>query len=456
MAEVKSNGRHARKIFITVLGITPYEETEYYLEDKPYKTYITKFAPIAVLRLMQDKPDVVVPLMTKEAELNTWNKGFESELRSLGFKHFEEGQEETIYKPLRIPEGVQNVRDDIEQIIWSIFNELPNHATVYFDITHGFRHLPMLIMLLLHYAKVIKNIEVGGVYYAAFKSKAEKSPILNLKFFSELQDWTRAIARFVHTGDVALLYEIIMDWAQPRLRESKGKDRVALLIRNLAENLSKLIGYIQTSRGPVIARNKEGNELNQILNDILQKQSITNEIPVTIIPLLEILKNKVKQFDRVNSIDNLLYAVEFCIDHGLIQQGYTLLREYVVSKIEQEMVQAGMSDVTKQCTLRVIADIMFGFVARIRKDDDSLSVDDAHIPKQCREVEEKMKKILSELLNLKTVRTLINNREVLSKLVERRNDINHAGFGRNSANYKTLQEELRELHEAIKTILTKI
>ena len=40
---------------------------------------------------------------------------------------------------------------------------------IYFDITHGLRNIPMLVMAILEYAKVTKGILIGGIYYGAFE-----------------------------------------------------------------------------------------------------------------------------------------------------------------------------------------------------------------------------------------------------------------------------------------------
>ncbi len=57
-----------------------------------------------------------------------------------------------------------------EQEIWNIFNivldQIRENDFVVFDITHAFRSIPMLAIVILNYAKVIKNIRLTGIIRA--------------------------------------------------------------------------------------------------------------------------------------------------------------------------------------------------------------------------------------------------------------------------------------------------
>ena len=93
-----------------------------------------------------------------------------------------------VLKRVSIPEGKS------EQEIWDIFQivfeDLKPEDEVIFDITHAFRSIPMLAIVILNYSKVMKNITIGGIYYGAFEVlgsifEAEKLGYLRVSQLSE-------------------------------------------------------------------------------------------------------------------------------------------------------------------------------------------------------------------------------------------------------------------------------
>ena len=68
---------------------------------------------------------------------------------------------------VEIPEGKS------EAEIWEIFNivfgSLEREDEVVFDITHAFRSIPMLAIVILNYAKMMKKVTLSGIYYGAFE-----------------------------------------------------------------------------------------------------------------------------------------------------------------------------------------------------------------------------------------------------------------------------------------------
>ena len=60
-----------------------------------------------------------------------------------------------------------------ECTIWEFFRQvydtIDEKDTIYFDITHGFRSLPLAVLSILHYARELKSIEIGKVYTATLR-----------------------------------------------------------------------------------------------------------------------------------------------------------------------------------------------------------------------------------------------------------------------------------------------
>ncbi|WP_425505358.1 CRISPR-associated DxTHG motif protein [Thermosulfurimonas marina] len=71
----------------------------------------------------------------------------------------------------------EEIRDNFRKVI----ENLSEGEEVFFDITHSFRSLPMLNLVALSYARVLKGIRIRGIYYGAFEvlgspKKSGKSP----------------------------------------------------------------------------------------------------------------------------------------------------------------------------------------------------------------------------------------------------------------------------------------
>jgi len=62
-----------------------------------------------------------------------------------------------------IPDGKDT--DEIWEIFDIIYNALEEDDNIYIDITHSFRYLPMLLLVLLNYAKYLKNIKIKQITY---------------------------------------------------------------------------------------------------------------------------------------------------------------------------------------------------------------------------------------------------------------------------------------------------
>lgn len=80
--------------------------------------------------------------------------------------------------------------------------------TVYLDVTHGFRHLPMLEMMSVFLMKA--NFDIGGIFYGAFENTDENgnTPAVSLTGMLHLQEWIEAMAVFRETGNVIPLARI--------------------------------------------------------------------------------------------------------------------------------------------------------------------------------------------------------------------------------------------------------
>ncbi|MEI6890577.1 MAG: TIGR02221 family CRISPR-associated protein [Pontiella sp.] len=85
------------------------------------------------------------------------------------------------------------------EILSTIANHVPEGAHLWMDLTHGFRHLPLLELMSGFNLEEAKGIELKGLFYGIFEqTKNGITPAIELPFARELSRWTRAIHAVDH------------------------------------------------------------------------------------------------------------------------------------------------------------------------------------------------------------------------------------------------------------------
>ncbi len=84
--------------------------------------------------------------------------------------------------------------------------------TVSLDITHGLRHLPMLVILSAMYLEVIKSVNINGIFYGAegIKNRHDDiTPALNLEGLLGIAKWYGALKSFDKDGDYGVFADLL-------------------------------------------------------------------------------------------------------------------------------------------------------------------------------------------------------------------------------------------------------
>jgi len=123
---------------------------------------------------------------------------------------------------------------------------------VVFDVTHGLRHLPMLMLAAARYLKRLKGVTVEDIFYGAFEmSEGDTAPVLRLTGLLRLLDWVEALAIYDHAGDYGVF--------APLLRDSGVTEEMVRHLERAAhgerifnhemarQNLLPLLGYVSSS-----------------------------------------------------------------------------------------------------------------------------------------------------------------------------------------------------------------
>jgi len=326
-----------RKVFISFLGATNYRLCDYHKNGISYGGPV-RFIQEATLRYLnsielwgEDSAGYI--LLTDISKQKNWLDNGQKNLNGdvisqSGLKTIldEMGLPFPIFSIENLPEG--NNEDEIWTIFKAIFNIIQKGDELYFDITHGYRYLPMLMLVLGNYAKFLKSVSIKSITYGNFETSmngAGPGRIVDLLPLTLLQDWTYAAGQFLNSGNVTELEKLCLDSINPILKESKGADKEARNLRSFITYLKNVIEERQTCRGINIINSSSFTILKGLVDCIE-----TTVIP-PLNPVFAEIKNSMSFFDENTNINNGLAAAKWCFDKGMVQQSATILQEYVVS-----------------------------------------------------------------------------------------------------------------------------
>ena len=238
-----------------------------------------------------------------------------------GLKYrFEKLQEEGLigkFQDVAIPDGLS------EDEIWEIFARIVEHigkdTELYFDFTNGFRFFPMLTLAIIDYVTSVNNVVLKALYYGNYEARDKEkniAPIQKLNSIIELGQWTEAVEMFVRSADAQKL--------EPLLDQQIGETEQT----TLGKELNALAKGIRTSRGKQLTQELKLKEVRQKVIEL--KQQADNGLKRQLPPLLDRIEGKIHAFNTYTS-ENGFAAVEWCIEHNMVQQGYTLLQESLIT-----------------------------------------------------------------------------------------------------------------------------
>ena len=401
----------ARKVFISVLGTGPYSECTYGINNTPIMS--TRYIQLATLKnLLQTgidneeqwtENDAALIFVTSKSKSDQWIVGktregiereglkAESEKMNLPFE----------LAPIDIKDGKNE--DEIWEIFNTIFRQIKEGDELYFDITHAFRYLPMLLLVLVNYAKFLKNVTVKSITYGNFMDSNDVKPIMDLTSIAVLQDWTFAAGQYLENGSVDRLVSLCEQEFKPILKETKGADVAAQNLKAFIAKLSAVTEERKTCRGMDIINSTSFKGLKECADNL--EETFVDAFN----PIFEKIKSSLVSFDEKENVRNGLSAAVWCYDNGLFQQAATILQEFVVSFFCLRH-DIRIDDEENREIINKAFIIKFNNIT-----EDNWEIDS--------EKKDKLNEVLSdELFANKTLISSFNN------LTEVRNDFNHSGM----------------------------
>lgn len=150
-------------------------------------------------------------------------------------------------------------RDEAEQtaILAELADAISENERLVLDVTHAFRHLPMLALVAARYLKHVRHVEVADIYYGALEMTPPEgeTPVLRLGGLLKMLDWVDALATYEKDGDYgpfgALLQADGMEAGRAVLLEKAAFfERTGNPVK-ARETLSSVIGSVERHAGPL-------------------------------------------------------------------------------------------------------------------------------------------------------------------------------------------------------------
>jgi len=116
--------------------------------------------------------------------------------------------------------------------------------SVVLDVTHGFRHLPMLGLVASRYLQHAREAQTQAIYYGALEMTKPPppapdgiTPVLNLNGMLQMLDWVDALAVYQRTGDYGQMSHLMSDAGMATDKAQQWK-QAAFFERNMAAELA--------------------------------------------------------------------------------------------------------------------------------------------------------------------------------------------------------------------------
>lgn len=424
----------ARKIFISFLGFSNYRECIYYKDNfcSPNVRFIQE-ATLDYLQALETwtANDVAYILLTEGAKAKNWiDNGHKNPKTNETIKQI--GLETSLRQknyPFQIKtlEQLPNGKNEEELFILfrRIYDVIEPGDALYFDITHGFRSLPMLALVLINYAKFLKGVEVRSITYGNYEAREElqcpdgkictKAPIIDLLPLSGIQDWTFAAADYLKNGNADKFTELSRAYKTLLFKGLKnGSKEEAIDIDSLTNALKAVTDDFQTCRGYNILSSNNISTLKRKLS--LFDRTVIEPLN----PVVRKLENAFSAFEKTEqektNCKNGMEAAKWCMDNHLFQQAATILQECVVTFFCIKYNLNISSDVERK--------LVNGAFAKCEKLNSSKTK------------EEEKNAILKDIESCTITQKLINDKQIsdrsiyeaFSMLTTERNDINHSGM----------------------------
>lgn len=309
------------RVFITFVGAGSYTRTIYESPDGR-RSSPTTFSQCALVELYRaatfDRFEVFV---TKTSKERNW-EALRGELARLGVT--------ARLEPRQIPETL----DEASQ--WSWFEELllaiDPHDTLVFDVTHGYRAIPLVMCAAIGYLRRAKRVRIEGIFYGAENEEDKQNKVVpqrgllvDMSGFFVIHDWAEGVARLVESADARKLAELAADATVGSFAGLRDPALIGSLQR-----LTDALKNVEVHSVELVARDALHRLAAQ--RDAARTHAEAQLVQLVIDKMTTLAVEEPTEGRYTRDYLTLQVRVaSLLIEHGLLMQAFTVLRELVGS-----------------------------------------------------------------------------------------------------------------------------
>lgn len=215
-------------VLLCFLGTTEYQPVRYHMNGRT-TARAEKYFQAALIQLLE-MPEICVRVLATEEARKKHAEPLVERMRELGLDD-------------RRLSVVDIESPNSERALWTIFQKILENIAeedrVWFDITHGFRALPVAAVLALTFARNVKRFTFEGLLYGAFEARDERTktaPVFDLTTMLTLPAWSESLAEWKRTGRI----DGLVQQTKPYLRQVQRQNRQATALTRIPDELQQV------------------------------------------------------------------------------------------------------------------------------------------------------------------------------------------------------------------------
>jgi CRISPR-associated Csx2 family protein len=373
-----------------------------------------------------------------------------------------------------IPDGVK------EDELWDIFDKIgenvPKGAKVVLDVTHGFRSLPLVMLLSCAYFKTSGQFELSNIYYGAFIPRprvptnppttqpvvdiATPDPVayaVDLTPMLTLFAWANAVDVFKKSGDLRQMARLLEDRHKELFATRTVDTSSNLPLRPLGNQMKKLIDALELGRLESIA--KPVQETRRLVDEV---HGAAERWVKPFVSQIEAVLKALDQFQISMDEQNVhkwliaqFELIEWYYQKNYYMQAGLLLREWIISYVasqEPEFADRSVQDIFNDKDVREAVTKKLNEVSRVGEEISEVSRLVAELGKKLN----KMSGIVKDLNGIPHFEihpnTASSFRGIWDEIVELRNDLAHLGHRKQSDTAQTIKSKIEGLIKRLRPL----
>lgn len=393
----------AEHIILSFIGVSTYEKTTYLWHGESCEA---SYAQVAMTHLLD--PDRLLIGMTEEA-------------RDV---HEEALRKRIDFDRLDIPKG--RTEGEWWTLFETITRTIPENANLTIDVTHSFRSVSVVALAVSLYLQAASEVDIRRVIYGAYDEadSSDETPFLDLTPFLTIVEWSVAARQFLRDGNARKLSSLMKEVQNEAWREDADiKPEHSQTAASLLQSLTRDLSLLRTQDVLGSSAGDDGDPLIQALDKVREDVDSVDALqPLGV--LLGRVRDRLAPLRASNPFNSEGFAAQvetmrFLVQTGQLQQALTLARELMVSyeahRLGYDPAPTPRSN--DEWTAREVAEEGLNRLAKTDKDQRT--------------------------------REGTRRADLWSKLIDARNDVNHAGMTSHPTPGSKLAKRTEEIVEEV-------